>query len=186
MKKLHIYLLSALFIFYQSCIVIGTNNGSRWFKKEQTLESVSIDTIPKVIISLERHKAKLVIPFVFFEWYNKNYNLSFNFSTLDNTYKNIDSIRYSILDIDSNLIYKNNCIGNSFSIFSNSGVCSSIYRVEIETDYKLIISKKNKNDLILIFNLYLHKNTGEKTVLLYHCTLKKCNDKWLDAGFFRV
>jgi len=43
MRKLYFCLLSALFIFNQSCIVIGTNNGSRWFKKEQTLE-----TIPRI------------------------------------------------------------------------------------------------------------------------------------------
>jgi len=88
--------------------------------------------------------------------------------------------------MDSNLICKNICYGKSYSIFSNSGVCSSNYRAEIETDYKLIIPKQNKDDLILFFNLYLHKHTGENIVLVYHCRLKRNKDKWLDVGFFRV
>lgn len=186
MKKLNICLLLIILVLNQSCFVIGTHNGSSWFKKEHTQDGInSHETKLEVIISLERHQAKLIIPFIFIEWYNKNYRLSFNFSTFDSTYKNIDSIKYSILDIDSNLICTNICYGKPFSTFSCLG--SSNYRAWMETDYNLIIPKKSKNDLIILFNLYLKKHIGGSTMFKYHFILKRSNkDKWIEAGFFQV
>jgi len=187
MRKLNICLLLLLIVLIlnQSCLVIGRNNSSRWYKDKQKQNELNIqEPKPDVVISLKRHQATLIIPFVFIEWYNKNYQLSFRFSTKENIYKNIDSVKFTILNIDSSLIFKDICYEKPFSIFSNTK--GPYFQAEIETDYNLIIPKKKKDDLIIILSLYLKNNLGEDIMYNYHFILKRDKDKWLDAGFFQV
>jgi len=187
MRKLTICLLLSLIILVlnQSCLVIGINNSSRWYKDKQTHDLINNQEIkPDVIISLERHRTNLIIPFVYIGWFNKNYYLSFRCSTKENIYKNIDSVKFAIFNIDSSLILKDICYEKPFSIFSNTN--GPYFQADIVTDYNLIIPKKKKDDLIIILSLYLKNNLGEYIMYNYHFILKRDKDKWLDAGFFQV
>ena len=166
-------------IMLSGCWISHFGNSPRWYYNRNSIdfkqELRQNITDPDIIINISRLTKQLTLPFIFIDWDVKNYSLDLNFHTNDSSLNLLDSVEYSILDINDSLLNKGIIVGHGFRD----------YRTFAQSDYIIAISK-NERDIKVNLIVYLRNREGKQTKSEYKYQLKKINQRWFQIGLFYV
>ncbi len=161
MNNLKIPILLFIIACLQSCFVLDIGSKPSWDNKPLRLDSV-FEKSGYLSVSLVRDERIIPLPFLFITFDKQYYATLFNFSIKDSTYISIDSIKFSIYNSTQLVLNKTATLASKNFMKETSLKNLTHYYSFVQTEYNLVIDKKNySDDLKLNAEIFL-KGVGNK------------------------